>query len=253
MLVSVWCMVMNAFKGTINLKLPVMVSSWNLNPSVIDGLNKLCTLHLPLLLCLHIYARRNRRGRERKDQCECIAAQRESTDNILCSNIKTIHSYVRCVTINSLSKVPDTNPITSSWVQNSAIVVQGHIIELELSYWEGLRDIWAARQCDARWTVEQQKHQVSSTQISIPFSYDTYSNNNGFLITHRCTLFMTNKLNFRNFCDTLTCHNTFNGNDYSRVYKAGVIGNYIGLNHSEDIFCSTQYLMYHPLLSRDDL
>lgn len=70
LLVSVWCMVMNAFKGTVSLKLPVMVSSWNLNPSVIDGLNKLCTLHLPLLLWLHIYARRRRRGRDREDQCE---------------------------------------------------------------------------------------------------------------------------------------------------------------------------------------
>jgi hypothetical protein len=77
-------MVMNAFKGTVSLKLPVVVGSWNLNPSVIDGLNKLCTLHLPLLLCLHIYARRRRRGREREDQCERIAAQRESTHNILC-------------------------------------------------------------------------------------------------------------------------------------------------------------------------
>jgi len=180
------------------------------------------------------------------------AAHGESID-ILCPHINIIHSYVRCVIINSLSKVPDTNPITSSWVQNSAIVVQCHIIELELSCWEWLRDIWAARQCDARWTVEQQKLQVSSTQISNPFSYDTYSNNNGFLITHRCTLCMTNKLNFRNFCDTLTYHNTHNGNDYSMVYKAGVIGNYISLNHSEYIFCSTQYLMYHPLLSRDDL
>jgi len=64
---------------------------------------------------------------------------------------------------------------------------------------------------------------------------------------------MTNKLNFRNSCDTLTCHNTHNGNDYSRVYKAGVIGNYISFNNSEYIFCSTQYLMYHPLLSCDDL
>jgi hypothetical protein len=50
-------------------------------------------------------------------------------------------------------------------------VVQCHIIELELSCWEGLRNIWAARQCDARWTVEQQKLQVSSTQISNPFSW----------------------------------------------------------------------------------
>lgn len=47
---------------------------------------------------------------------------------------------------------------------------------------------------------------------------------------------MTNKLNFRNLCDTLTCHNTHNGNDYSRVYKAGVIGNYTSLNHSEVFF-----------------
>ena len=134
---------MNAFKGTITLKQPVVVSSWNLNPSIIDGLKKLCTLHFSLLLCIHIYARRRRRRRrrEREDQCECIAAHGESTDYILCSNIKTIHSYVRCITISSLSKVPDTNPITSSRVQNSAIVVQRHIIELELSCWEGLRDI----------------------------------------------------------------------------------------------------------------
>jgi hypothetical protein len=230
----------------------VVVSPYN-TLQYLHRLNKLFTLHLPLLLCLHIYARRRRRGREREDQCECIAAHRGSTDNTLFSNIKTVHSYVRCVTTNSLSKVPDTNPITSSWVQNSAIVVQCHIIELELSCWEGLRDIWVARQCDARWTVEQQELQVSSTQIFNPFSYDTYSNNNGFLITHRCTFCMTNKLHFRNFCDALTCHNTHNGNDYSRVYKAGVIGNYISLNHSEDTFCSTQYLMYHPRHSRDDL
>lgn len=199
-----------------------------------DGLNKLCTLHLPLLFCLHIYARRIRRGRDREDQCKCM--QLTGKAHILCSHKNIIHSYVRCVTINSLSKVPDTNPITSSWIQNSAIVVQCHIIKLELSCWEWLRDIWAARQCDARWTVEQQKLQVSSTQTSNPFSYDIYSNNNGFLITHRCTICMTNKLNFRNFCDTLTCHNTHNGNDYSMVYKAGVIGNYISLNHSEYIF-----------------
>jgi len=61
---------MNAFKGIVSLKLPVMVSSWNLNPSVTDGLNKLGTLHLPLLFWLHIYARRRRRGRDREDQCE---------------------------------------------------------------------------------------------------------------------------------------------------------------------------------------
>jgi hypothetical protein len=64
---------------------------------------------------------------------------------------------------------------------------------------------------------------------------------------------MYDKLNFKNFCDTLTCHNTINGNDYPRVYMAGVIGNYISLNHSEDISCSTQYFMYHPLLSHVNL
>jgi hypothetical protein len=193
MLVSVWRTFMNVFKGTKSLKLPVLFNSWNLNRSVTDGLNKLRTFHLPLLLYLHIYARRRMRGRGR-----------ESTDNILCSNITTIHSYMKCLTINSLSKVPDTNPITSSRVQNSAIVVQCHIIELELSCWEGLRDTGAARQCHARRTVEQQKLQVSSTQISNPFSYDTQQQL--ILITQRGTLHMTNKLNFRNFCDTLTCH-----------------------------------------------
>lgn len=147
----------------------------------------------------------NRENVSRIYQCECTAAHSKTAGNILCSNIKTVNSYnVRCATVNSLSKVPDTNPITSSRVENSAIVVQGHVIELNLSCWEGLRDIWAARQCDARWTVEQQKLQVSSTQILNPLSCDTRSSNVGFFVTHRCILRMTNKLSVRNFCDTYT-------------------------------------------------
>jgi hypothetical protein len=34
-------MVVTAFKGPINLKPPILGSSWDLNPSIFEGLNKL--------------------------------------------------------------------------------------------------------------------------------------------------------------------------------------------------------------------